>query len=416
MARTQKRKVTTRKCQQHKNPATKRTKRVLAGGSLWSALGKVGNGLRRIGRTFKSVEGKFKYNTAHSGLIINNTPLSNKPNKNNDKSPFKVYYVRNLDKNQTVLEATKLNVNSLPTIEKLSEHTNTNNKRTLTYQNIPVLKKYYDAGYLGYLYKVLHNQDQSTLYMLYNDVKHNATNLELNNDYRVEDLLNLYPKLRILVVISDEVSSHRSPDANQPKSLVSPDKNIIPFTLKHSGTSVPRHSEAQPEGWAYNRVSTVSLTKRLTACLDEKQDIRERVGLALYNKRLYMSVVDSDIVNLNSRPFISHTDIMQTKPTEGISELGQGSGINYPTLILSNIHGCNSQIYNNDNGPNQLSNQNSERITELNMQLGILYSNDKGQKTILYTQNNELKEMPLSKFAEMATTEKPVKYVLVSRL
>lgn len=31
-----------------------------------------------------------------------------------------------------------------------------------------------------------------------------------------------------------------------------------PGVLKHSGTSVPRHSEAQPEGWAYNRVLTVS--------------------------------------------------------------------------------------------------------------------------------------------------------------
>jgi hypothetical protein len=107
---------------------------------------------------------------------------------------------------------------------------------------------------------------------------------------------------------------------------------------------------------------------------------------------------------------------MQTKPTEGIREHGQGSGINYPTLILSNIHGCNPQMYNNDNGPNQLNNNNSERITELNMQLGILYSNDKGQKTILYSQNNELKEMPLQQFLQIATTDKPVKYVLVSKL
>jgi hypothetical protein len=52
MARTLKRKVTTRKCQSRYLA----TKRVLAGGSLWSALGKVG-------RIFKSVEGKFKYNT-----------------------------------------------------------------------------------------------------------------------------------------------------------------------------------------------------------------------------------------------------------------------------------------------------------------------------------------------------------------
>ena len=30
-----------------------------------------------------------------------------------------------------------------------------------------------------------------------------------------------------------------------------------PGGLKHSVTSMPRHSQAQPEGWAYNRVSTV---------------------------------------------------------------------------------------------------------------------------------------------------------------
>lgn len=62
MARTQKRKVTVRKCQSRYLA----TKRVLAGGSLWSALGEVG-------RVFRSLEGKFKYNTVHSGLIINNT-------------------------------------------------------------------------------------------------------------------------------------------------------------------------------------------------------------------------------------------------------------------------------------------------------------------------------------------------------
>ncbi len=53
---------------------------------------------------------------------------------------------------------------------------------------------------------------------------------------------------------------------NMPELTPSVTQPPIPFTLnykptpgglKHSGTSVPRHSEAQPEGWAYNRVSTV---------------------------------------------------------------------------------------------------------------------------------------------------------------
>ncbi len=66
----------------------------------------------------------------------------------------------------------------------------------------------------------------------------------------------------------------------------------VPFTLnykptpgglKHSGTSVPRHSEAQPEGWAYNRVSTVQCRGRFTSpcqCLDtglETQCLRYRI-------------------------------------------------------------------------------------------------------------------------------------------
>ncbi len=53
---------------------------------------------------------------------------------------------------------------------------------------------------------------------------------------------------------------------NLQKELAGATNATVPFTLnykptpgglKHSGTSVPRHSEAQPEGWAYNRVSTV---------------------------------------------------------------------------------------------------------------------------------------------------------------
>jgi hypothetical protein len=37
-----------------------------------------------------------------------------------------------------------------------------------------------------------------------------------------------------------------------------------PGGLKHSVTSMPRHLEAQPEGWAYNRVSTVCNTLAIT--------------------------------------------------------------------------------------------------------------------------------------------------------
>lgn len=378
-ARTRKRKfTTTRKCQNRYLA----TKQVQHGGSLWSALGKVGNGLRRIGRTFKSVEGKFKYNTVFHGL-----PINNKSSEKNNDSPFKVYYVRTLPKNTALLSSIKLSVNDLPAIEKLSEHTNTTSTQSPKYQNLPVLKKYYDAGYLGYLYKGLNNQGQSTLYMLYNGQDTVANNQhELDIDIHPELLMNVYKKLRILVVINDKASSQSS-TGNQPNvPSAIPDKNII------------------------------SLTNRLVACLNGKQDSNERVGQALYNKRLTMNIIDSAKINLSSLPFISHTDIMQIKSAKGISELGQGSGINYPALILSNIHGCNSQIYNNDNGTNQLSNQNSERITELNMQLGILYSNNKEQKTILYSQNNELREMPLQQFTEMATTEKPIKYVLVSKL
>ncbi len=60
--------------------------------------------------------------------------------------------------------------------------------------------------------------------------------------------------------------------AREPFKPVKIKQKPVPFTLnykptpgglKHSGTSVPRHSEAQPEGWAYNRVSTVQPTPTL---------------------------------------------------------------------------------------------------------------------------------------------------------
>jgi hypothetical protein len=456
---------------------------------------------------FRSVEGKFKYNTAHSGLIINNNLLSNKSKINNDKSSFKVYYVRNLDKNQTVLAATKLELNSLPTLEKLSEQTNKSYTKSQTYQNIPVLKKYYDVGYLGYLYKGENNTGQNTLYMLYKE-SDTVPNYQHKLDVNIgtEKLLNTYKKLRILVVINDKESSQplsriTTSIQNDPYKKVteiisrllgivsnnnktniikplqkignalSPDNKIYPIYLPidknallqitllddimYIGIYVKLIDKSDPYGLIiknadkinfipvselrytnranYNSITwesinsiidieniiyiygyseptdqnIQSLTKRITSCLAGKKDNNysiDSIGKAIYSKRPTMNIVFSETVTINSLPFISSNDIKQPEQKYG-STLTQPGAAQNIHLIMTRINSC--PTYNN---------ANNQTLNLLTNQVGILYSDNAGQKTILYTQNRELKEMPLSKFAEMATTEKPVKYVLVSRL
>ena len=75
-----------------------------------------------------------------------------------------------------------------------------------------------------------------------------------------------------------------------PKPLPSKSQSNVPSTLNYkptlgglnsSGTSVPRHSQAHPEGWAYNRVSTVPTIAPPTYKESKKQEL---IGSSQTNK------------------------------------------------------------------------------------------------------------------------------------
>ncbi len=103
--------------------------------------------------------------------------------------------------------------------------------------------------------------------------------------------------------------------AREPFKPVKIKQKPVPFTLnykptpgglKHSGTSVPRHSEAQPEGWAYNRVSTVQPTSTLP--IPSKESHLENRGItpkqsSLKNTKSLRELLKNG--NANPRPIAS---------------------------------------------------------------------------------------------------------------
>lgn len=182
-------------------------KKTMKGGSEGGLLSRLGSklayGLGRIGRTFKSVEGKFQYNTRQSNIAsnrYNNTKKQNQTSESNKSSPFKVYFINKLNRNYTVLNAISPNIEPDKTINTLPELIHVN----ASFKQNSVFDKYYQKGYLGYLYKGIANKNnkENTLFMLYkgdNNVLYDQH--ELGNNYGMQNLLSRYKKLRILVVV-----------------------------------------------------------------------------------------------------------------------------------------------------------------------------------------------------------------------
>ena len=130
---------------------------------------------------------------------------------------------------------------------------------------------------------------------------------------------------------------------------------------------------------------------------------------ALCNKHLILNIVSADNVPINSRPFISSTDIFVNQQLRETTTQTPPSFEQYPKLIVESIKSCN--LTNSTNN----TNTQIQKIELLLNQLGILYVDNKGQKTILYSLNNEIKQMSLRNFTNPHLSEKPVKYVLVTK-
>ena len=182
-------------------------KKTMKGGSEGGLLSRLGSklayGLGRIGRTFKSVEGKFQYNTRQSNIAsnrYNNTKKQNQTSESNKSSPFKVYFINKLNRNYKVLKAISPNIEPDKTINTLPELIHVN----ASFKQNSVFDKHYQKGYLGYLYKGIANKNnkKNTLFMLYKgDNNVPLDHHELENNYEMQNLLNMYKKLRILVVV-----------------------------------------------------------------------------------------------------------------------------------------------------------------------------------------------------------------------
>jgi hypothetical protein len=129
-------------------------KRTMKGGGpgILSRFGsKLAYGLGRIGRSFRTVEGKFQYNTRHSSIEsnrFNTTKIQNQLSTQNN-SPFKVYYINKLNRNDTVLNAINPQSDAPQTLNTLPELIHV----TASYTDNSVFDKYFQRGYLGYLYK-----------------------------------------------------------------------------------------------------------------------------------------------------------------------------------------------------------------------------------------------------------------------
>jgi hypothetical protein len=419
-----------------------------------------------------------------------------------------------LDKNKTVINATGLTLNELPTLNILNENTITG---TLKYTNITPFKQYYENGYLGYLYKHKNNQNHDTLFMLYK-VSDNVPDgkYELGNDCGMSNLLHMFKKLRILLVIKHNQANNITHKINKTKSqndIYKPNvikiirgllgivsnsnnKNIIK-PIQKIGSALSQDTKIYPIHLPINKnkLSQTTLTQdimnigiyvklidkessygliirkidkfvfipvsvfatyrddynsitwesikpmidinndikniihiygyseptdlnikkslitQIKTCLNNKCDTETPIMQALCNKHQSMNIIHVDNVSINSRPFITSSDIiMMNQQSHGSTTQTPPSLNQYPKLIIESIRGCNSiNSTNNTNNQRQL-------IESLLNQLGILYADNTGKKTILYIkQNNELKEMPLRDFTNPHLSEKPVKYVLVTK-